>query len=231
VTRPEVRDGTIVVYTDIGCVWSTIAIARLLRARADLGLDDDVVIDHRLFLLEDVNAFPIPKRFLDCEIPVAGALEPDLGWKVWQADPSTWPVTTAPANEAVHAAKRQSPRAAEQLDMALRLAFFRDSRCIALRHEIVDIARGCPDVDAGALGAALDDGTARGSMMRDYRAHRDAVQGSPHLFFSDGHDVHNPGIELRWVGEQGAGFPVVEHDDPAVFRHLVRRAAPGFRFS
>jgi predicted DsbA family dithiol-disulfide isomerase len=224
VTRPEVRAGTIVVYTDIACAWSTVAIARLLRARAELGLDDEVAIDHRLFLLEDVNGFPIPKRFLDAEIPVVGALEPDLGWKVWQADPSTWPVTTAPANEAVHAAKRQSFRAAEQLDMALRLAFFRDSRCVALRHEILDIAKGCSDVDTGALGAALDDGSARGRMMRDYRENREAVQGSPHLFFADGHDVHNPGIELRWVGEQGAGFPVVEKDDPAVFRELVQRA-------
>jgi predicted DsbA family dithiol-disulfide isomerase len=225
-TRPEVRDGTIVVYTDIACAWSTVALVRLLRVRGELGLDDDVAIDHRLFLLEDVNAFPIPKRFLDAEIPVVGALEPDLGWKNWQADPATWPVTTAPANEAVHAAKRQSLRAAEQLDMALRLAFFRDSRCIALRHEILDVAKECPDVDIDALGAALDDGRARGEMMRDYRQHREAVQGSPHLFFADGYDVHNPGIELRWVGEQGAGFPVVEKDDPDVFRDLVQRALP-----
>jgi hypothetical protein len=37
-----------------------------------------------------VDSFPIPKRFLDGEIPVVGALEPELGWKPWQADPSTW---------------------------------------------------------------------------------------------------------------------------------------------
>ena len=132
-----------------------------------------------------------------------------MGWKNWQADPSEWPVTTAPANEAVHAAKEQSPEAAEELDLALRLAFFRDSRCISLRHEIVETARGCTHVDADALGEALDDGRARGPMTRDYRANRDAVQDSPHLFFADGYDVHNPGIDLRWVGEQGAGFPVV----------------------
>ncbi|PWW66940.1 DsbA family oxidoreductase [Actinokineospora spheciospongiae] len=223
--RPEVRPGTIVVYTDVACAWSTVAIVRLLRARDELDLVDRVHLDHRCFLLEDVNAFPIPKKFLDSEIPVVGALEPDLGWKNWQGDPADWPVTTAPANEAVHAAKEQSPRAAEELDMALRLALFRDSRCVSLRHEIVDIARNCEHVDADALGEALDDGRARGPMMRDYRGNRDAVQGSPHLFFADGHDVHNPGIGLRWVGEQGAGFPVVEHDDPGIFADLVRRAA------
>ncbi|WP_434444183.1 DsbA family oxidoreductase [Lentzea sp. E54] len=224
-SRPEVRSGTIVIYTDIACAWSTVAIVRLLRTRADLGLDEQVYLDHRCFLLEDVNSFAIPKKFLDAEIPVVGALEPELGWKNWQGDPSEWPVTTAPANEAVHAAKLQSAQAAEELDMALRVALFRDSRCISLRHEIVDVAQGCPHVDATELGEALDDGRARGSMMRDYRTHRDAVQGSPHLFFADGYDVHNPGIELHWEGEQGAGYPVVDSDDPTVFEHLLRRAA------
>jgi predicted DsbA family dithiol-disulfide isomerase len=220
-----VEPGSIVVYTDVACPWSTVTIVRLLRARDELGLGDRVRLDHRCFLLEDVNGAPLPRKFIDAEIPVVGALEPDLGWKTWQADPSTWPVTTALANEAVHAAKEQSARAAEELDVALRLALFRDSRCVSLRHEIVDVARGCEHVDADALGEALDDGRARGPMMRDLRANREAVQGSPHLFFADGHDVHNPGIELRWVGEQGAGFPVVEHDDPSVFTDLVRRAA------
>ena len=182
-------------------------------------------LDHRCFLLEDVNAFPIPKRFLDGEIAVVGALEPDLGWKPWQADPSTWPVTTAPANEAVHAAKLQSPRAAEDLDLALRLAFFRDSRCVSLRHEILDIAKSCASVDVDALATALDDGRARGPMMRDYHDHRDAVQGSPHLFLADGYDVHNPGIDLPWVGEQGAGYPVVDKDDPTAITDILRRAA------
>lgn len=223
--RPRVRAGTIVIYTDIACAWSTVTIRRLLRVRAELGMDDQVQLDHRCFLLEDVNSFPIPKRFLDAEIPVVGALEPEMGWKNWQQDPSTWPVTTAPANEAVHAAKEQSARAAEELDMALRLALFRDSRCVSLRHEILDIATSCPNLDTDALGSALDDGRARGPMMRDYREHRDAVQGSPHLFFADGHDVHNPGVELHWEGTQGAGFPVVDDDDRSVYQQLVRRAA------
>jgi predicted DsbA family dithiol-disulfide isomerase len=219
----QARKGTIVAYTDIACAWSTVAIVRLLRARDELGAD--VRLDHRLFLLEDVNRFPIPKRFLDSEIPVVGALEPNLGWALWQHDPADWPVTTLPANEAVHAAKEQSPQAAEELDLALRMALFRDSRCIALHHEILDVASECEHIDAAALGEALDDGRARAAMMHDYRANRDSVQGSPHLFFPDGTGVHNPGIELHWVGEQGSGFPVVDRDDPDVFAELVKRAA------
>jgi predicted DsbA family dithiol-disulfide isomerase len=224
---PEVRDGTIAVYGDIGCVWATVAVARLLRARSEFGLDEDVHLDHRLFLLEDVNSGPLARHIIEAELPVVEALEPDLGWTSWQADASAWPVTTAPANEAVHAAKRQSWRAAEELDLALRLALFRDSRCVSLRHEILDVASSCPSVDVDALGTALDEGSARAAMMRDYREHRDVVRGSPHLFFADGYEMHNPGVELSWPDGPGRGSPVVEHDDPDVYSDLVRRGVMG----
>jgi hypothetical protein len=41
---------------------------------------------------------------LDAEIPVVGRLEPGVGMSPWQGEPSAWPVTSLPANEAVHAA-------------------------------------------------------------------------------------------------------------------------------
>lgn len=220
-----VDPGTVVVFTDVVCGWSTVALRRFYRAREKAGLDGRLHVDHQLHLLEDVNRFAIPKRLLDSEIPVVGALEPEFGWKPWQGDPSTWPITSLPANEAVHAAKRQSPHAAEQLDMALRHAFFAESRPICMLHEILDIAGSCDAVDADALRGDLEDGGARAQMMRMYRQHADEVQGSPHFFLADGSDVHNPGIELHFVGEQGAGFPVVDSDDPAAFDQLVQRAA------
>ncbi|SDO15440.1 DsbA family protein [Geodermatophilus sp. DSM 45219] len=218
----DVTPGTVAVYTDVVCAWSTVALHRFYAARSRLGLDGAVRIDHRLFLLEDVNSFAIPMRMLNAELPVVGQLEPDLGITPWQGQPSDWPVTVLLANEAVHAAKTQSPAAAEQLDMALRLAFFRDSRCISMLHEVLDVARGCDAVDAGALAAALDDGRARGPMMADYRAHAGEVQGSPHFFLADGSDVHNPGTEQH---SSAAGYPVVDSDDPSVYDDLVRRAA------
>lgn len=223
--KMAVRPGTVVVFTDVVCGWSTVALHRFYRARERLGLTDAVSVDHQLFLLEDVNKFPIPKRYLDAEIPVIGALAPDFGWKPWQGDSSTWPITSLLANEAVHAAKHQSARAAEDLDMALRRAFFTDSRPIALLHEIVDVAGGCPSVDADALRDELDQGSARAEMMRGYRRNAEGVQGSPHFFLADGFDVHNPGIELRWEGDPGAGFPVVESDNPAAMEKLVQQAA------
>lgn len=221
----NVKDGTVVVYTDVVCAWATVALHRFYRARERLGLTEAVRVDHRLFLLEDINRFPIPKRYLDSEFPVVGSLEPELGWKPWQQDVDAWPVTSLLANEAVHAAKSQSLAAAEELDMALRLAFFRDSRTISMLHEILDIAADCATVDVDALGVALDDGRARGAMMADYRENRDNVTGSPHFFLSNGTDVHNPGIALHWEGKAGAGFPVVDQDDRSAIDELVERAA------
>ncbi|QZH61791.1 DsbA family protein [Mycolicibacterium farcinogenes] len=221
----DVQPGTVVVFTDVVCGWSTVALHRFYAAREKAGLTDAVRVDHQLFLLEDVNEFPIPKRYLDSEIPVVGALAPEFGWKPWQGDASTWPITSLLTNEAVHAAKRQSLPAAERLDMALRHAFFTDSRPVSLLHEIIGVAQRCSGVDAGALRRDLEQGTARAEMMRGYRDHRDEVQGSPHFFLPDGSDVHNPGIELHWVGEPGAGFPVVDSNDPAAMDELVKRAA------
>lgn len=147
----DVRPGTVVLYTDIVCAWSTVALHRFYAERDRQGLTDQLRVDLRVFLLEDINRFPIPKRYLDAETPVVGALAPELGWKPWQGDPSTWPISSALANEAVHAAKAQGLGASEELDMALRLAFFRDSRPIALQHEILDVAAECPSVDVDIL--------------------------------------------------------------------------------
>jgi predicted DsbA family dithiol-disulfide isomerase len=219
-----VQPGTVKVYSDVVCGWATVALRRFYEARERAGLTDTIRVDHQLFLLEDVNRFPIPKRFLDSEIPVVGALAPEFGWKPWQGDASTWPITSLLANEAVHAAKRQSAQAAESLDMALRHAFFADSRPISLLHEIIDVAAGCDGIDCDALRQDLDDGTARAEMMRGYRQHTDDVQGSPHFFLADGSDVHNPGVEFHWEGEPGEGFPVVDVDDPSALDQLVQRA-------
>ena len=45
-----------VVYTDVVCAWSTVALQRFYAARSRLGLEDRVRVDHRLYLLEDGRA-------------------------------------------------------------------------------------------------------------------------------------------------------------------------------
>lgn len=222
----DVPKGRVVVYSDVGCPWAHVAVFRLHRARGALGLDAVVTFEHRSFPLELFNERPTPRKTLDAEIPVAGGLEPDAGWEVWRRPDYQYPVTTLPALEAVHAAALQSDRAAEELDRALRVAFFGRSETISMRHVILQVAERCPAVDAAELAAALDDGRCRRAVMDDYRAAQsDKVQGSPHVFVA-GADAANPGIDMHWHKDHDVGFPVVDKDDPSVYEDLLRRAAP-----
>jgi predicted DsbA family dithiol-disulfide isomerase len=221
----RVEPGTVVVYSDIACPWSHLAVHRLRTTRRRLGLDGRVVLVHRAFPLELINQEPTPKRVLDAEIPVVGGLDPGAGWQVWQAPEWEWPVTTLPALEAVRAAELQSPTAAEELDHLLRRALFAESRCISMRSVILEVARACAQVDAAALATCIDEGWTRRAIMDDLATARKHVEGSPHLFLADGSSALNPGVRVRWEGEHGRGFPVVEEDDPAVYEGLLRRAA------
>ena len=207
-------------YSDLACPWAHRAVFRLLETRRRL--DVDVTFDHRPFALELMNSRPTPKAVLDAEVPVVGGLDPDAGWQVWQAPPWQWPVTTLLPLEAVQAAKEQGLAASEQLDRALRLAFFAESRCISMRHVVLDVAGRCDLVDRGALEEALRQGTARAGVLEPPP---DKVKGSPHLFLADGTDAANPGVEMHWTADHGKGFPVVDHDDPKVYEELLRRAA------
>src|SRR4051812_17328992 len=219
----------ITIYSDIACPWASLATARLHRTRQRLGLVEAVRFDHRAFPLELVNNRPTPKLALDAEIAVTGSHDPVLGWQVWQPRDATYPVSSLLAMEAVQAAKAPEvggPRASEQLDLALRQAFYADSRCISLHSVVVDVAAGCPDVDVTALADALENGTARATVFAQWReGDRVGVDGSPHVFLADGTGVHNPGITMEWTGGHGTGFPRVTGDDRAVYEQLLRRAA------
>ena len=222
----DIPTGRIVVFADIGCPWAHVAVHRLHATRASMGLGERVVFDMHAFPLEVVNGQPTPKKILDAEIPVAGALAPAAGWQMWQRPEHEYPVTTLPALEAVHAAKEQGLKVAEGLDRALRRGFFGASRNVSMRHEILELAATVPGLDVGALAAALDDGRARSALADDRAiAESDEVQGSPHLFLPDGVDVHNPGIDMHWEGKHGEGFPVVDRDDPTIYERLLTAAA------
>ena len=222
----DVAPGTLVVYSDIGCPWAHAAVYRLHQARKRLDLVRAVKFDMRAFPLELHNSQATPKLILDAEVPVVGRIAPGAGWRMWQGPLHDYPVTMLPPLEAVEAAKEQGPVASEQLDRALRVAFFRDSRNISMRHVIADVAASCEELEEDKLLEAFDEGRGRAAMMADARrSRRDGIEGSPHVFLPDGSDVHNPGVELHWEGEHGEGFPVVDHDDPAVYDDLVRRAA------
>ena len=50
-------------------------------------------------------------------------------------------MTLLPAFEALKCAKAQGDKAALALNWAIRRAFFAESRCVSLRHVLIDIAR------------------------------------------------------------------------------------------
>lgn len=220
--------GVVTVYTDIGCPWSGLALHGLRRARDRSGLSR-VRFDLRAYPLELHDQRPTPKRIRDAETAVVGGLEPTLGWQVWQAADHEWPVSTLLALEAVQAAKRPEVgglAASDELDAALRRAWYGESRCVAILPVITAVAESCGRVDVAALSKAMLLGAGRAEVITQWRnSGQGAVAGSPHVFLANGDEWHNPGFAVRWTDEPGRGFPTVLSYDPTVYDEIVQAAA------
>jgi predicted DsbA family dithiol-disulfide isomerase len=217
--------GTIQVWSDLSCPWSHAVVWRLWDARRRIGVEDRVRFDHHAFPLELFNSEPTPRPVRDAERPIVAELAPRAGWQAWSGPDHAWPVTMLPPTEAVLAAKEQSLEASEELDRGLRRAFWGESRCISLRHVILEVALETEAVDVTALAEAIDDGRARRALMEDWAIARgDEVRGSAHLFAPDGTNAQNPGLEIAWSDEAG-GRPGVVRDDLSELDDLVRRGA------
>jgi predicted DsbA family dithiol-disulfide isomerase len=229
---PPVAPGTIQLWSDLLCPFAHVAVHRLRQARQRLSLP--VRLDHHVFPLELFNG-PHPRRGTDTEAVGLGQIAPEAGFRVWTAADDLYPHTVLLAAEAVLAAKAQSLGAAEALDVALRRAFWSQSRSIGHRQVILDVAAEAAEaalspaerIDVDALAEALDNGRHRRDLMADFAVARtDAIPGSPTLRLPDGATITNPGIVVRWEGPWAAGYPIVDADDPAVHDDLLRRAAP-----
>lgn len=215
--------GTIQVWSDLLCPFALIGLVRLRRARASLGVE--VALEHRTFPLELFDG-PHRRRGTDSEAAALGVVEPAAKLRLWTAPDDRYPHTVLLAAEAVHAAGGQGAGPAEELDLALRTAFWTHSRSIAHRAVILDVAGEVPDLDVDALADAIDGGTHRRAVMADFAAARSgAIGGSPTFRLPDGSAVSNPGMSVRWEGEFAVGFPVVDADDATVYDDLLNRAA------
>ena len=132
--------------------------------------------------------------------------------------------------------RRSLVGAAEALDAALRRAFWLQSRSIAHRQVILEVATevaaelatgaAAARLDVGELADALDTGQHRRDVMADFAiARTDAIPGSPTLRLPDRTTISNPGIAVHWEGPWAAGYPIIDSDDRGVYEDLLRRAA------
>ncbi len=113
-------------------------------------------------------------------------------------------------------------RPAEDLDLALRRAFFLEHRNLSLRTVLFEVAAAVASVDAAALRDAYDSGRTRRVVLREYdEVTRRGIEGSPEVYLPDGERVHNPGFAKRWVH----GIPHILSEDRAVYERLLRAAA------
>jgi len=218
--------GVVVVFSDIWCSFAHVTIHRLHEARRRLGLEGRVSFDHRAFPLELLNRKPSPRTGTDSEVARMGSVEPDAGWQMWQDKDWLYPSSTLLALEAIQAVKEQGLGASEQLDLALRKAFWAESKSIANYHVILDAAESTGVVDVPELAAALDDGRARRALSEQAAiSATEVVNCSPHLFLPDGTDHANPGIEVGWAGDYGVGWPIIGAVDPHAVDDLLKRSA------
>lgn len=203
------------VWSDIGCPWATLALHTLHHRASER--DVDLVVDHRAFPLELFNRRPTPKPIIDAEITAIAGLVPELGWCPWTRPDAEYAATTLPAMAAVQAAKDQSVgglRASDELDAALRRAFYEHGRCISIHAEILQAAAQCASVFVPALRKALESGSGVADVFDQWHTARDfPVQGSPHLFLGDRYAEHNPGVTYHWTAPAGQGFPRFDQYD------------------
>jgi predicted DsbA family dithiol-disulfide isomerase len=225
VVAPPVAPGTVQVWSDLLCPFAYVGLLRFYRARARLGFDDVVRVEHRSFPLELFNG-PHPRRGTDTEAVGVGQIEPEAQFRIWTAPDDQYPHTVLLAAEAVIAARAQDAAAAEAFDLALRRAFWTESRSISHRKVILEIAEEIGLVDVKELAETLDTGRYRAALMADFAvAQTDAIAASPTFRFRDGTVHTNPGIEVHWDGPWAGGYPVIDAHDPTVYDDLVRRAA------
>ena len=224
----------VALYADLACPYAYITAYRLRTLRDEY--HGRLIIEHKSLALEYVNRQPTPKQTLDSECPVLMLAEPELAWEPWHALLSEWPVTMWPAFEAVKCAERQDMTLADDLDWAIRDAFFAGSRCISMRHVLLDLAEHV-GLAMDRFTRDFDSGQAKGLVIEEARAGWETlkVAGSPTLILPSGRQVSTaaelglPEVEVderrygRVTGYQAA--PCAGADCLALYRRLLDEAA------
>lgn len=212
------------VWSDIGCPWAMLAVHTLREAAA--ATERQLVLDHRAFPLEMYNRRPTPKLVIDAEVVAIAGLVPEVGLLLWEEDPSTYPVSTLPALEAVQVAKDDRVgglSVSTELDAALRRAMYTEQRCISILSEVENVAANIEGLDIDAFVESLHRGDGRRAVTEQWHASKaDEIQGSPQILTSHGLTLHNPGVDYAWTAPpQDGGVPRLHSYEPTWARQLL----------
>jgi predicted DsbA family dithiol-disulfide isomerase len=189
---------TIEVFSDIHCPWGYLASFRLRELEPEWR--GRVRLVWRCLPLEVVNNRGTPKQIVDQELPYLLQIEPDIPARPWRRAEWEYPVTILPAFEALKCAQAQGDEAALSFNWAVRRAFFAESRCIALRHILIDIAREA-GLDVAQFASDFDSGRYKHLVIQESERGWNIlkVKGSPTLVLPSGEQRPYPAIpELLW---------------------------------
>lgn len=185
----------IAMYSDVHCPYAYLSAYRLRKLRDEY--QGRIIIEHKSLALEYRNNQVTPKGVLDNETPVLMLDEADIPYQPWHQPLTAWPVTMWPAFEAIKCAERQSPELANDLDWAIRTAFFAESRCISMRYVLFDLAEKT-GVDMQRFAHDFDHGVTKHLVLQEAQEGWEhlRVPNSPTFVLSSGKQFSNPGQSL-----------------------------------
>ncbi len=200
-------------YSDVHCPYAYLTAYRLRQLRDDYR--GKITLVHRSLALEYVNKRSTPKQILDNETPIILQNERDIPYQPWFRPISEWPVTMWPAFEAIKCAERQGFEQADDLDWAIRKAFFAESRCISMRHVLFDLAEEM-GLDMARFAQDFDDGVGKRAVLEEAQAGWETlkVEGSPTFVLPSGE-------QLSYFA-----LPKVHLDKKQNYRATIKQPAP-----
>ena len=183
----------IAMYADLACPYAYVTAYRLRKLRDQYR--GTIVIEHKCLALEYVNREATPKPVLELELPVLVQEEPGIPYQPWRRPESEWPVTMWPAFEAVKCAERQSLALADELDWAIRVAFFAQSCCISLRHVLLELAQQV-GLNMERFADDFDRGVTKYQVLQEAQEgwERLHVEGSPTFVLPSGKQISDVGL-------------------------------------
>jgi predicted DsbA family dithiol-disulfide isomerase len=188
---------TVEIYASIDCPYAYLVTSRLRQLWPEFAGKVQVV--WRALSLEYVNKQGTQKPTIDAERELFQQIDPSLPFRQWSRPDWQWPVTMWPAFEALACAQAQSPDAAFAMSWALRQGLFAESRSLALRHELLEIAQEVAsktDLDLKRFEDDWDSGRYKSHVIAESKRgwHELKVDGSATLILPGGRCVINPAI-------------------------------------